>query len=182
MWCSFYSARTKNRVLNLFLGSALVWLAETAAVAGQAVTLSWNPSEVTNVAGYKIYYGTNSQNYSRSVVVANTNSTTIYCLTAGTTYYFAAATVDVGGNESQLSNEASFALPVPLAQLTQATHAEGQFSFAVTGIAGRTYTVQASTDLVTWLDVETRTAPFQFVDANAGDFDQRFYRTVDITP
>ena len=53
---------------------------------------------------------------------------------------------------------------------------------ATTGIAGRTYTVQASTDLVTWLDVETRTAPFQFVDANAGDFDQRFYRTVDITP
>jgi hypothetical protein len=43
------------------------------------------------------------------------------------------------------------------------------------------YIVQASSDLVNWTAVQTNTAPFTFVDPNASQFSQRFYRTLDIS-
>jgi hypothetical protein len=179
MWCSFYNARTKKTVLNLILSTAMLWLAERSAVASQSVTLSWNPSEVANVAGYKIYYGTTSLNYSNVVVVGNTNLAMISGLVAGTTYYFAASTLDAAGNESTLSNEANFTLPVPMAKLAGAERAAGQFSFTVDGVTGLSYVVQASSDLRDWAAVATNTAPFVFVEANPDAFARRFYRTVE---
>jgi hypothetical protein len=38
--------------------------------------------------------------------------------------------------------------------------------------------VQASTNLINWVPLQTNTAPFTFVDANAGNFRQRFYRSI----
>ena len=43
---------------------------------------------------------------------------------------------------------------------------------------GNPYVVQASTNLVDWVPIQTNTAPFTFVDANASKFRQRFYRSV----
>lgn len=40
------------------------------------------------------------------------------------------------------------------------------------------YIVQISTDLMNWVSVKTNTAPFTFVDGDAGQFNQRFYRAV----
>ena len=48
----------------------------------------------------------------------------------------------------------------------------------VTGTSGFKYVVQASSDLVNWVPVLTNTSPFTFVDTNASQFNQRFYRTV----
>jgi hypothetical protein len=62
--------------------------------------------------------------------------------------------------------------------LTQSAYAAGQFSFNVSGAVNQQYVVQASTNLVDWVSVQTNTAPFTFVDANAGQFSQRFYRTL----
>lgn len=174
--------RTKRFVLNLICCSALALFIQLPAHACQSVTLSWDPSSDTNVAGFKIYYGTTSQNYPNVVVAGNTNSVTITGLKAGTTYYFAATSYNAAGTESALSNEASYAVPGIAATLTSASSANGQFSFTVTGTAGQQYVVQASTDLVNWVSVQTNAAPFVFVDPDAASFNQRFYRTFTLSP
>jgi hypothetical protein len=42
--------------------------------------------------------------------------------------------------------------------------------------------VQASTDLVSWLPLQTNPAPFLFVDTNAAGYRCRFYRTMLLLP
>ena len=54
----------------------------------------------------------------------------------------------------------------------------GQYAMAVSGVPGYKYVVQASTDLVNWISVQTNTSPFTFVDTNASQFSQQFYRTM----
>jgi hypothetical protein len=176
------SSRIGRFALKLILNGAVMAFFPFRIQAGQSVTLNWDPSSATNVAGYKIYYGTASHSYSQVVTVDNVTSATISALTAGQTYYYAATTVDAAGNESAFSNEASYVTPLPAAVLTAGVQTQGAFSFTVSGTAGQTYVVQASTNLVDWDCLQTNTAPFVFVDAQAAGFSQRFYRTFEITP
>jgi ethanolamine utilization microcompartment shell protein EutS len=69
------------------------------------------------------------------------------------------------------------ATPTP-ATLTPATCAKGQFALTVSGLSGQKYVVEASTNLVNWVPVWTNTAPCTYIDVNAGQFSQRFYRSV----
>jgi hypothetical protein len=88
----------------------------TLTVTGIAVvTLGWNApttnedgSPVT-LSGYKIYYGTSSGAYSKSVSVASTGATPVtYSLSLSPgTYYFAVTAISADGQESAYSNEAS---------------------------------------------------------------------------
>lgn len=64
------------------------------------------------------------------------------------------------------------------AKLAAAPHASGQYALVVAGVPGYKYVVQASTNLVNWVPMQTNTAPFTFVDTNAGKFRQRYYRSV----
>jgi len=150
--------------------------------ADQSVTLSWNPSVATNVAGYKIYAGTASHSYATTNVTGTATNTTISGLVEGRTYYFAATTYDGAGNESSYSAEASYTVPVTPATLDQPVRTGNQFSFAVSGEVGSKYVVQASTDLVNWVAIQTNTAPFTFVDTNTAGFSQRYYRTYYLSP
>jgi hypothetical protein len=69
------------------------------------------------------------------------------------------------------------ATPTP-ATLTPAICAKGQFALTVSGLSGQKYIVEASTNLVNWIPVWTNTAPCTYTDVNAGQFSQRFYRSV----
>jgi hypothetical protein len=73
--------------------------------------------------------------------------------------------------------------PSAVATLTPATHADGQFALTVSGVdtSGSQYIVQASTNLIDWIPVQTNTAPFTFVDVNTSQFSQRFYRAVSVS-
>ncbi len=75
---------------------------------GGRVYVSWG-SAVPGVAGYKIYYGTRSKNYTKVQKVANpaASGALVSGLTNGTTYYFAVSTYYDTGAESELSAEAS---------------------------------------------------------------------------
>lgn len=146
------------------------------SLAGQSVTLGWDPNGDADVAGYKIYYGMVSHSYTAVVVVGNTNNETITGLVAGTTYYFAATEYNMAGAESPFSDEVSYTVPAPPAQLSAVVSSGGQFTFTVSGTTGQTYVVQASTNLLNWVSVLSNTAPFVFVDSNAAGFNQRFYR------
>ncbi len=57
----------------------------------------------------------------------------------------------------------------------------GSVQVTFTGLAGRTYSIQASTDLMNWLTITNVTlssTPGQFVDSAAPHFAQRFYHLV----
>jgi hypothetical protein len=84
-------------VLTFFILPVLAYSAE--------VTLAWDPNDEDDLAGYKIYYGTSSGNYSTSVDVGNTTEYTITGLNDATIYYFAATAYDTSDNESDYSEE-----------------------------------------------------------------------------
>jgi len=86
----------------------LVIFITSPAWANISVPLAWNPSVNTNVAGYKIYFGVVSHDYTNSIDVGNVTNTTITGLTENTVYYFAATTYDSTGVESAFSNEATY--------------------------------------------------------------------------
>lgn len=80
---------------------------------GSSATLSWDApttnidgSALTDLAGYKIYYGTSPGNYSSAVDVGNVNTYTISGLSAGANY-FAVSAYNTAGNESNKSDEVS---------------------------------------------------------------------------
>lgn len=79
--------------------------------ATYSVVLVWTPSVSTNVAGYKIYSGTNSGVYYQVTAVGNITTVTLIGLQWGVLYYYAATAVDVNGVESQFSNETSYQRP-----------------------------------------------------------------------
>jgi Fibronectin type III domain len=81
--------------------------------ASSTVSLSWVPptqnsdgSPITNLAGYKIHYGTSSSDYTATVAVDNAGLTryVIDNLKSGT-YYFAITAYNAQGLESPLSGE-----------------------------------------------------------------------------
>ncbi len=113
---------------ELCITSALIifiLLSAATVYAGEA-TLTWDPpttnadgTPLTDLAGYKVYYGTESGNYSQSIDVGNVTTYTVSGLTNGQTYYFAVTAYDTSGNESDYSNEraktieSSSSTPVP---------------------------------------------------------------------
>ena len=58
----------------------LILIAGRAAFAGSA-SLAWNPVTDSDLAGYKVYYGTSPGSYTSSVDVGNVTATTISTLT-----------------------------------------------------------------------------------------------------
>jgi hypothetical protein len=77
------------------------------------VTLTWAANVEPDLAGYKIYVGTNSGTYSfpgAPFVTGNVTSYTISNLPKGQTYYMAISAYDSAGNESVLSAEVSRSL------------------------------------------------------------------------
>jgi hypothetical protein len=278
--------RSRSLVFDLLLCGALMLFVQLPVHASQSVTLTWNPSAATNVAGYKIYFGTTSHNYSATNTAGLATNTTISGLVEGQTYYFAASTYDSAGDQSAYSSEVSYVVPVSLtlglglhpvtgltvtanpgvpnsvilswtpsidagvagyqifsgsapgnyslsqnlglvnrlvftgltpgstsyfaikeydtawnesdisaeiswqnpvppaapAALGAPVRAGKQFSFTVSGPTNTPSVVQASTDLVNWVSVQTNTAPFTFVDTNAASFSKRYYRTYYLSP
>jgi F5/8 type C domain/Fibronectin type III domain len=84
------------------------------------ITLTWtkpttnaNGTPLTDLAGYKIYYGQASRSYGPGIDMHNVNSFTLSNLEEGRTYYFAVTAYDFSGNESKFSNEKSVTIPPP---------------------------------------------------------------------
>jgi hypothetical protein len=72
---------------------------------GGSATVSWNANTESDLAGYRVYYGTSSRNYPNSISLGKVTSATVSSLTVGTTYYFAVKSVDTSGNLSGYSAE-----------------------------------------------------------------------------
>jgi len=103
------------------------------ALAAQA-TLAWDPNTESDLAGYRIHYGTVSGSYTVHTDVHNVTTYTVTGLTAGQTYFFAATAYDASGNESGYSNPVSYAVPgVNGAPTTPAAPTATSFSINMTG-------------------------------------------------
>jgi hypothetical protein len=81
-------------------------LAKNQYHAYKAPTTNADGTPLTDLGGYKVYYGLSSGNYTNSLDVGNVTTYKIYNLTPGT-YYFAVTAYDTSGNESDYSNEVS---------------------------------------------------------------------------
>ncbi|GBD96777.1 MAG TPA: hypothetical protein ENG83_07545 [Nitrospirae bacterium] len=83
----------------------------SGSTAISSATLSWDApttnsdgTPLTDLAGYKVYYGTSSSNYTESVDIGNTTGAVVDSLSPGT-WCFAVTAYDTSGNESDYSNE-----------------------------------------------------------------------------
>ena len=81
-----------------------------------SVTLSWYPpstnadgTPLTDIKGYKVYYGTQSHDYDHKINVGNVTKYKVTNLAGGVNYYFALTAYDRSGNESGYSNEVDLA-------------------------------------------------------------------------
>ncbi len=89
-------------------GLFYVLLSSMASAA--PVTLAWDPVSDSDLAGYKLYYGNASGQYSFSVNVSDTTTTSLSGLDQNRIYYIAVTAYDTSGNESGFSNEVSYDL------------------------------------------------------------------------
>jgi hypothetical protein len=103
-----------HKQLSMVAVMFLTIILYTSALFAGDATISWNPpttnednTPLTDLAGYKVYYGAVSGNYSTSINVGNVTTYQISNLTDGLTYYFATTAYDTSGNESVYSNEVS---------------------------------------------------------------------------
>lgn len=100
--------------LLVVLTHALSSCIQKDPIGGDAVALSWNPpttnvdgSNLTDLAGYRVYYGTNLGEYPHMVEVDGPAETRrVVADLPPATYYFVVTAYDAKGNESEHSNVA----------------------------------------------------------------------------
>jgi hypothetical protein len=174
-------------------------LLTSAAIAAPGAILEWNANTEPGVAGYKLYYGTSSTAYTKTVDAGDATVVALPELVAGFTYYFAVTAYNSAGIESLTSTEISFTIPWPAGlQLTYLPrlpiHSDlipvlecipvvgpptGGFSFMASGAEQTAVTVYASNDLQTWEVkgcITNPTGRLMIQDLNSAGSDRRFYK------
>jgi len=72
-----------------------------------ALDLTWSRCTDHDLAGYKVYYGTSTGNYDKSIRAGNQTEYRLENLTNGVRLYIAVSSIDTSGNESDKSKEVS---------------------------------------------------------------------------
>jgi hypothetical protein len=142
-------------------------------VAGQTLTLD---ASATSAGQLNYQWQFDSTN-----VVAGTNAIlTLENVTADQAGIYTVTVSDDAGSTTNIAVNV-MVYPTAAATLAQPVHASGQCSFTVSGVPDFQYVVQSSSNLVDWVSVTTNVAPFDFTDPAAGQFAQRFYRSISTT-
>ncbi len=97
---------SSSKLLKLFLITLFVLDCAISGLA-QGVLVTWNANSESDMAGYILYYGTQSRVYNYSVNVGLSTEFAIETLPDTGTFYFAVTAYDHAGNESRYSAEAS---------------------------------------------------------------------------
>ena len=153
----------------------------TIAKAVSSVSLEWSPNIDPSVAGYNVYYGGESRNYTNTITVeGNFASANIGGLVEGKTYYFAVTAYDVFGDESDYSDETVYIVPGFLT-LTPGTNPGDPLHIRFPVAPLSWYELQVSEDLENWSTiwqvVGVTNAWVQFDVPVTGSASQ-FFRTV----
>lgn len=152
--------------MRAILRAAWILLTAAAAVSGAsagAMHLRWDPVADTDLAGYRVFWGTSSGSYSQSRDVGNVTATVLDGLADCTTWYVAVKAYDTAGNVSaSFSNEVSgWPRPVVAAVTPVAVEQGRTLTLAVTGtnfLPGATVQLGASGIIVGSASVSSCTA------------------------
>ncbi|MFH1146882.1 MAG: BACON domain-containing protein [Pseudomonadota bacterium] len=99
-------ARTRLGMIGLIVFCFLaVSFVHSPDVHSASVTLAWDPNQEPDIAGYMLYYGASSGNYTNSVDVGNQTQYTLLIPDDGKTCFCAATAYNTAGLESDYSNE-----------------------------------------------------------------------------
>lgn len=102
------SFTTRSLIISPLVLVTVFFISSSFVLAAQ-LKLAWNANAESDLAGYKVYYGTGSRTYGSPINVGNVTTYTLTGLIAGQTYYIAVTAFDtaVPVNESGYSNEVS---------------------------------------------------------------------------
>jgi hypothetical protein len=78
-----------------------------------SVGLAWDPNTETDLAGYKVYSGTASRNYTNVVTLGLVTSYTVTNVAYDITTFFTVTAYNTSNLESEYSNEVSALIPAP---------------------------------------------------------------------
>ena len=104
-------ALTKDYLILYVFGLTLFLFSVASVSHAKNVTLTWDPSQEAEVAGYKVYYGTKSSTYTGSEFVEGPSPIDIGIATNAsfvglddtTSHYFAVTAYNSKGEESAYS-------------------------------------------------------------------------------
>lgn len=102
-----FPGKLQAATIALLLGFAT---SAQAANDGQ-VTLAWNANTESNLAGYRLLYGTTPGTYPNTIDAGNLTTATATGLNTGTVYYFAVVAYNSAGQTSAASSEVSHTVP-----------------------------------------------------------------------
>jgi hypothetical protein len=105
------SSWEKRSTFVAFILLGLTCLGFQPRAYGASVTLAWDRSSDSTVAGYNVYVGRASRNYTNIVDAGSGTSVVLPTLVPGATYYFAATTYTLSGLESDYSVEMAYTVP-----------------------------------------------------------------------
>lgn len=89
----------------------LCFLCAPGMLCAASLKISWNSNKESDLAGYRIYYGTASGNYSYVLKVSKITTVQVDGFLDGYTYFIALTAYDTSGNESGFSQEISIDIP-----------------------------------------------------------------------
>jgi hypothetical protein len=169
-----------SRILLAIIALAGCILA-SPAWAERKVTLAWDGSIDTATSGYIVYaYEENTTLLARVDVGGNTYAE-IDGLKEGLSYTFYVTAYNPYYVESPPSLPVNFQVPVPLQMVSGAGIGAGRIRFPAA--PGRSYELQASTDLMNWstiwqTGVVNKYAWLEYQDPRARYYVSRFYKLI----
>jgi len=101
---------TDLKLFSEWIRNALVLVVLLGTYLTQAaqVTLTWDPNPELDIAGYRIYQGGGSRNYTNTLDSGLSTTNTVTGLVDGVTYFFAVTAYNTSGLESDFSNEITY--------------------------------------------------------------------------
>ncbi len=138
--------------------------------------VSFVSASTTNgyLSGLNWYVGNLAANTSAQLVLK------VLPRTVGTIQNYAIATAstsDGNTDDNFATVPVAVTLPSPPQVSVPAVGSNGMFQLSISGPAVSTV-IQASTNLVDWVNISTNTPPFNFVDPGTSNYTSRFYRAV----
>jgi hypothetical protein len=143
--------RRSHRFRNLQYGLLFAGTFLACPEIGRSVTILWDASG-TNVAGYRLYYGTSPLNYPFVIDVGPTTSCSVSNLVLAPMYFFAVTAYSHSGEESSFSSELVFISRLQITSIFTDAYGTVLNWPSAPGALYRILATQTLTDPV-WVDV-----------------------------
>ena len=179
-----YCTRRGWAVVPYKLVVVILLATASQVTAANHITLAWDANPESDIAGYKVYSGTNSRVYPTVVNVGNRTTVTLSNLVSGRTYFLALTAYDTTALESDFSGEVVYAVPVETPDLAFTYLGGGSYRIRFNGTPGAIYGIEYAESLgaPVWRSLGTRTAGstglVELIDTPSTNAQRRFYRAV----